>query len=90
MALYHNKGDCINMVCNKERNKRISLDKIIWCKIRYYQQLYEVSDDDLAARLGVCARTLANYDKDAKNLTIGNIDNFLNLTSMTLQELMNL
>lgn len=90
MALYHNKGDYINMVCNKERNKRISLDKIIWCKIRYYQQLYEVSDDDLAARLGVCARTLFNYDKDAKNLTIGNIDNFLNLTSMTLQELMNL
>ena len=78
------------MVCNKERNKRISLDKIIWCKIRYYQQLYEVSDNDLAARLGVCARTLANYDKDAKHLTIGNIDSFLNLTSMTLQELMNL
>ena len=78
------------MVCNKERNKRIGLDKMIWCKIRYYQQLYEVSDDDLATRLGVCVRTLSNYDKDAKNLTIGNIDNFLNLTSMTLQELMNL
>lgn len=78
------------MVCNKERNKRISLDKIIWCKIRYYQQLYDISDDDLAARLGVCSRTLANYDKDAKHLTIGNIDNFLHLTSMTLQELMNL
>ena len=78
------------MVCNSERNKRISLDKMIWCKIRYYQQLYDISDNDLAARLGVCARTLSNYDKDAKNLAIGSIDNFLNLTSMTLQELMNL
>lgn len=90
MALYRNKGDCINMVCNSERNKRISLDKMIWCKIRYYQQLYDISDNDLAARLGVCARTLSNYDKDAKHLTIGNIDSFLHLTSMTLRELIDL
>lgn len=69
---------------------QIPLYKIIWCKIRYYQQLYDISDDSLAAQLGVCSRTLSNYDKDARNITIGNIDSFLHSTNITFEELLNL
>ncbi len=34
-----------------KKEKRISLYKKIWCKIRYWQSIYDVSDTELAAYL---------------------------------------
>ena len=71
-----------------KRDKRISIYKKIWCKIRYWQSLKEVSDSELAAYLQVCERTLRDYDKSARNITLEKIDNFLVVNSMELDELL--
>lgn len=68
--------------------KRISIYKKIWCKIRYWQNLKDVSDTELAAYMKVCVRTLRDYDKDAGNITLEKIDNFLAVNSMELDELL--
>ena len=69
---------------------RITLYKKIWCKIRYWQNLKDVSDSELAAYLQVCERTLRDYDKNARNITLEKVDNFLNVNSMELNELLSL
>ena len=67
--------------------KRIPLQKLLWCKIRYYQQLYCMSDELLSETLGVTERTLKAYDKDAGNVTLEKVDNFLQATNLMIQEL---
>jgi len=67
--------------------KRIPLQKLIWCKIRYYQQLRDISNQLLSETLGVSERTLKEYDKDACNITLEKIDRFLAAYNMTLTEL---
>ena len=67
---------------------RITLYRRIWCKIRYWQQLKEVSDSELASYLQVGVRTLHEYDKSAANVTLGRVDNLLYVTGMELDELM--
>lgn len=57
--------------------KRIPLQKTIWCKIRYWQLLHDLTDDELAMYLNCSTRTLQNYDHDAKNLTLKTVDTFL-------------
>ncbi len=69
---------------------RITLYKKIWCKIRYWQNLKDVSDSELAAYLQVCERTLRDYDKNARNITLEKVDNFLTVNSMELNELLSL
>lgn len=69
---------------------RITLYKKIWCKIRYWQNLKDVSDSELAAYLQVCERTLRDYDKNARSITLEKVDNFLNVNSMELNELLSL
>lgn len=69
---------------------RITLYKRIWCKIRFWQSLRDVSDSELAAYLNVCERTLRDYDKNARSLTLEKIDNFLVVNSMELHELLTL
>ena len=71
-----------------KKEKRISIYKKIWCKIRYWQSLKDVSDCELAAYLQVCERTLRDYDKNARNITLEKIDNFLVVNSMELDELL--
>ncbi len=71
-----------------KRDKRISIYKKIWCKIRYWQSLKDVSDSELAAYLQVCERTLRDYDKSARTITLEKIDNFLVVNSMELDELL--
>ena len=71
-----------------KKNQRITLYKRIWCKIRYWQQLKEVSDAELASYLKVGERTLHEYDKSAQNITLGRVDNLLYVTGMELDELM--
>ena len=67
---------------------RITLYKRVWCKIRYWQNLRDVSDSELASYLNVCERTLRDYDKNARNITLEKIDNFLVVNSMELNELL--
>ena len=67
---------------------RITLYRKIWCKIRYWQQLKEVSDAELASYLQVGERTLHQYDISAENVTLGRVDNLLYVTGMELDDLM--
>ena len=71
-----------------KRDKRISIYKKIWCKIRYWQSLKDISDSELATYLQVCERTLRDYDKSARSITLEKIDNFLVVNSMELDELL--
>ncbi len=71
-----------------KKEKRISIYKKIWCKIRYWQSLKDISDSELAANLKVCDRTLRDYDKNASNITLEKIDNFLLVNSMEIDELL--
>lgn len=67
---------------------RITLYRRIWCKIRYWQQLKEVSDAELASYLQVGERTLHQYDISAANITLGRVDNLLYVTGMDFNDLM--
>ena len=67
---------------------RITLYKRIWCKVRYWQNLKDISDAELASYLQVGERTLHEYDKSAENVTLGRVDNLLYVTGMELEELM--
>lgn len=73
-----------------KKEKRIAIHKKIWCKIRYWQSLKDISDSELAAFLQVGERTLKEYDKNAKNITLGKIDNFLYVNSLSLLDLLSL
>lgn len=70
-----------------KKSNRLTLYKLIWCKIRYFQQLYGITDEKLAQELSVHARTLKEYDKDAKNITLGKIDSFLYMNNISLDDL---
>lgn len=70
------------------KKARITLYRRIWCKIRYWQQLKEVSDAELASYLQVGERTLHQYDISAENVTLGRVDNLLYVTGMELDDLM--
>jgi len=70
-----------------KKEKRIAIYKKIWCKIRYWQNLKDISDAELAACLQICERTLHEYDKSAKNITLEKIDNFLYTNNMDLSDL---
>lgn len=69
---------------------RITLYKKVWCKIRYWQNLRDIEDAELAADLQVGERTLHEYDKCAKHITLEKVDNFLEVNHMELDELMTL
>ncbi len=69
---------------------RITLYRRIWCKIRYWQQLKEVSDAELASYMQVTERTLREYDKSAQHITLEKIDNLLYIIGMDFNELMTL
>lgn len=69
---------------------RITLYKKLWCKIRYWQSLQDVSEKELADYLQVGERTLKEYDKNAKNITLEKIDHFLYINKMELNELLSM
>ena len=70
--------------------QRITLYKIVWCKIRYWQNLRDIADAELASALQIGERTLHEYDKCAKHITLEKVDNFLEVNHMELDELMTL
>lgn len=51
---------------------------LIWEKIRYYQRVNNISNEELAALLNVKPKTLLSYDKSADSITLAMIDNFVN------------
>ncbi|MCR5142705.1 MAG: hypothetical protein K6C68_09295 [Ruminococcus sp.] len=67
---------------------RLPLYRLLWCRVRYYQQLHEISDEALANSLGVHIRTLKEYDKSAENVTFGRLDSFLYVNEMSLEDLL--
>ncbi|MBR0485027.1 MAG: hypothetical protein IJJ69_09655 [Oscillospiraceae bacterium] len=71
-----------------KKDRRIALYKKIWCKIRYWQNISDVTDSELAAYMQVAERTLKDYDRNAKNITLEKIDNFLYMNGMELTELL--
>lgn len=73
-----------------KKNQRITLYKRIWCKIRYWQNLKDISDSELASYLQVGERTLKEYDRSAKNVTLEKVDNFLYITGIELSDLISL
>lgn len=73
-----------------KKTQRITLYKRIWCKIRYWQNLRDVTDAELASYLQIGERTLREYDKSAQHVTLEKIDNFLSITGMELNDLISL
>lgn len=73
-----------------KNTKRITLYKQIWARIRYWQNLRDVSDAELASYLQVGERTLREYDKSAQHVTLEKVDNLLSVTGMELNDLMTL
>lgn len=73
-----------------KKTQRITLYKRIWCKIRYWQNLRDVTDAELASYLQIGERTLREYDKSAQHVTLEKIDNLLSITGMELNDLMSL
>lgn len=73
-----------------KKSTRITLYKHIWCKIRYWQNLRDVTDAELASYLQIGERTLREYDKTAQHVTLEKIDNLLSVTGMELNDLMSL
>ena len=70
-----------------KKTKREKITSAAWAKIRYVQMLDEMPDTVLAEYLGVCPRTLLNYDKCAASLTLGQLAAYLDYTDRKLSDL---
>lgn len=73
-----------------KKTQRITLYKHIWARIRYWQNLRDISDSELAACLQISDRTLKEYDRSAQHITLEKLDNFLYVNNMDFNELMTL
>ena len=73
-----------------KKNNRVSICKVIWFKIRYWQNIKGVTDDELAAFMGVCDKTVRSYDTHCDGITLDKIDRFLAVNNMELDDLLNL
>ena len=54
-----------------------SIQKLLWDKIRYYQHLNDISNDELSELMMVHPKTLLSYDKKADNITLAQINHFV-------------
>lgn len=63
------------------------LEKLIWAKIRFYQQVLGLSNALLADYLCICTKTLRSYDKNAENLNLAQIASFLEQTELTINDI---
>ena len=86
--MHRSQGSIKEVNLMAKKTARITLYRKIWCKIRYWQNLRDVSDAELASYLQVGERTLHEYDKNAANVTLGRVDNLLYVTGMELNDLM--
>ena len=72
-------------MAKKAKKERIT--KAIWAKIRYYQMIDEMPDAVLAEYLGICTRTLLNYDKCSASLTLGQVAAFIEYTDRKVSDI---
>ena len=72
------------------QTNRMTLYKLIWCRIRFWQNMQDISDQELAYSLQVGKRTLRDYDRNAKNITLEKLDHFLCVNSLELKDLIGL
>ena len=56
------------------QSNRMTLYKLIWCRIRFWQNMQDIMDQELAYSLQVGKRTLRDYDRNAKNITLEKLD----------------
>ena len=70
-----------------KKTKREKITRAVWAKIRYFQMIDEMPDTVLAEYLGVCPRTLLNYDKNAGNLALWQLAAYLDYTDRKLSDL---
>ena len=73
-----------------KKNNRVPLYRKVWFKIRYWQNIKEVQDSELAKYLNVAVRTLRDYDANAKTISLEKVDNFLYMNNMDIEELLSL
>ena len=73
-------------MATRGKTKRIPLQKMIWCKVRYWQSLHDISNEELAGYLGCSTRTLQNYDNDPSSVTLKTIDTFLYAANLSLAD----
>ena len=74
----------------KKRRVEPRVFQYLWLKIRLWQRLNGISDEELASFVGVSPRTFRDYDKSAFNMPIGKLDNFLLASGLTLEQLISL
>lgn len=74
----------------KKKAPEPKIHQYIWLKIRFWQQLNLVTDEILASFIGISPRTIRDYDKNAFNLPLGKLDNFLAASGLSLEQLMSL
>lgn len=72
----------------RKKSKRIPLQKEIWYKVRYWQNINDVSDKDLAEYLGCSECTLHNYGAASSPVTLKTVNTFLYVIDMTFLEFM--
>ena len=72
---------------SSKSEKAVPLQKLIWAKIRSYQSVMDISDAQLADYLCVCTKTLRTYEKNADNLTIGQIESLLIHTGLSILDI---
>lgn len=77
------------MTERKMKPRRIPFQKQLWCHIRMYQHLHDISNESLANIMMIGERTLKEYDKKADKITLDKVDNFLSYSGISITELMN-
>ena len=70
----------------KPNPNRFSISKKMWFKIRYWQNMLELTDVQLASFIGVCDKTLRALDKNCGTMTIDKVENFIVVNNMTFEE----
>ena len=67
--------------------KSTPLPHLIWCRIRFFQNLNNVGNDCLAKTLSVKPRTLNTYDRCADNITLGQLESFIDEYALSIEQL---
>ena len=73
----------------QNKDTRKPFQKMIWCKVRYWQHFNDVTNEQLANYFQVKTRTLTEYDKSPENITLKQINHFLSQNNMSISDLMN-
>ncbi|MCR5730000.1 MAG: hypothetical protein K6G20_06580 [Ruminococcus sp.] len=67
------------------RTTNIPIHDRLWNSIRKWQRDTDTSNAKLAMMLGISERTLCDYDKSARTMTLEKVSNFLNCTNGSIE-----